>query len=336
MTLTQNAGFNCNNTLSMLTHMDRKYRDKEWLCSRYVDDKMSLREIGRDCGVSHDAIRRWLEKFGIDRRHSYDVSVDDDRYKDKEWLYDQYWNEPKTASEIADECGVSKATISYWLDKFEIETRKGRAMTKELYYKLNDGDWLREKYVNELKSAYEISELVGSSASLVYDKLDEFGIERRGIEQNRIPHAKDLVSNEKWLREKHVTERKSGPEIADMLDISGATVYWHLDEYGIDHPDAKKPFGYYGPNWFERRIEVIVKYNGKCQGCGRAENELDDSLAVHHIKPLREFADGSGDVDYTGANEVNNLVPLCNPCHNRWEGVGLKPEIIVGNVGGGE
>ena len=45
-----------------------KYKDKEWLYHEYVVLKKSLRKVGRECGISGDTIKYWLQKHGISRR----------------------------------------------------------------------------------------------------------------------------------------------------------------------------------------------------------------------------------------------------------------------------
>ncbi len=52
-------------------------------------------------------------------------------YKDREWLYDQYWNKNKTQKEIALMCDLKKAaTISYWMKKFKIPRRTNSETSK--------------------------------------------------------------------------------------------------------------------------------------------------------------------------------------------------------------
>jgi len=46
------------------------------------------------------------------------------RYKDEQWLRDQYLSEQRSMDDIADEFSVDQKTIQYWIDKFEIETRE--------------------------------------------------------------------------------------------------------------------------------------------------------------------------------------------------------------------
>jgi len=43
------------------------------------------------------------------------------RYRNAEWLQEQYIEKDRTQKEIADKCGVSDSTISRWCDKLDIE-----------------------------------------------------------------------------------------------------------------------------------------------------------------------------------------------------------------------
>lgn len=45
------------------------------------------------------------------------------KYKNKDWLYDQYWNKNKSSPQIAKECNVSKTIILRNLKKFNIKRR---------------------------------------------------------------------------------------------------------------------------------------------------------------------------------------------------------------------
>ena len=48
--------------------MNKKYRNEQWLCKKYYDEKLSTAEIGKICGVTSEPIRRWLIKFNKTRR----------------------------------------------------------------------------------------------------------------------------------------------------------------------------------------------------------------------------------------------------------------------------
>lgn len=47
--------------------MPKLYESKAYLTKRYVVDKKSLEEIGKECGVSHQTIYRYLVKFNLIR-----------------------------------------------------------------------------------------------------------------------------------------------------------------------------------------------------------------------------------------------------------------------------
>ena len=48
----------------------------------------------------------------------------DQKYQDKEWLRAKYIDEELLQKEIGEICGVNQATISYWLNKFDISREK--------------------------------------------------------------------------------------------------------------------------------------------------------------------------------------------------------------------
>jgi hypothetical protein len=67
---------------------------------------------------------------------------------------------------------------------------------------------------------------------------------------------------------------------------------------------------YYGPNWRKQRREARKRDNYTCQDCGTVD-QSKRKLDVHHIKPFRLF----GLPRYLEANDLSNLVTLCQVCH---------------------
>ena len=49
-------------------HLDKQYKDKEWLYNKYINEKLSTGQIGNICGVDISTIRDWLVKYNIPRR----------------------------------------------------------------------------------------------------------------------------------------------------------------------------------------------------------------------------------------------------------------------------
>jgi DNA-directed RNA polymerase specialized sigma subunit len=44
------------------------YQSKEWLYRRYVVQKKTVTEIGKECGVSAMTVQRYLQAFGLLRK----------------------------------------------------------------------------------------------------------------------------------------------------------------------------------------------------------------------------------------------------------------------------
>jgi len=84
-----------------------------------------------------------------------------------------------------------------------------------------------------------------------------------------------------------------------------------------------------GPNWREQREKRLERDDYMCVVCKMSDQEhkkrYSQGLHVHHIQPRRMYFDGDT-YDYKSANRVENLVTLCHDCHNRWEGIPLRPQ----------
>lgn len=71
-----------------------------------------------------------------------------------------------------------------------------------------------------------------------------------------------------------------------------------------------------GPDWREQRELVRERAQDECEFCG--ENEMD--LDTHHRISFRRFN------TFEEANQIENLVVVCKPCHRRIEsGSGYTP-----------
>lgn len=97
---------------------------------------------------------------------------------------------------------------------------------------------------------------------------------------------------------------------------------------GENNPSWKGGYEpYYGRNWEDARRRCRDRDDHTCQGCGVEEDELDQELSVHHITPFREFVPDDGEPDFEAANDLDNLVSLCQMCHKKYEGVPVRPEV---------
>jgi len=79
----------------------------------------------------------------------------------------------------------------------------------------------------------------------------------------------------------------------------------HLIEDGVWNHAPNQ----YGPAWNTIRATILQRDHYTCKNCGI----VDRRNHVHHIKPFRNFR------SWMDANQLDNLVTLCNHCHRKAE-----------------
>lgn len=80
---------------------------------------------------------------------------------------------------------------------------------------------------------------------------------------------------------------------------------------------AKKELQKSNDEWENIRSEIISQYKNKCFRCDKKFPKY--KLTVHHIIPRK---DG-------GADNNENLLPLCNPCHDIVEEKECKSKVDI-------
>ena len=128
---------------------------------------------------------------------------DEPKYRDEEWLREQYVGQRRTTTDIAGGLGCGAKTVQRWLKKHGIETRKGGPQCPD--ERLKDADWLREQYVERERTIYDIADGLGCGAKTVQRWLKRHGIEtRRGVSHRLDERVKDAD----WLREQYVERER--------------------------------------------------------------------------------------------------------------------------------
>jgi hypothetical protein len=84
------------------------------------------------------------------------------RYRDPEWLREQYHKHGKTTREIADVCGCDNATISRWLDKHDIDTRENWKAGVEKAREVNRVDYIPLRTLPHGYEYWQTTERVGN------------------------------------------------------------------------------------------------------------------------------------------------------------------------------
>lgn len=210
--------------------------------------------------------------------------ADEPHYRDANWLDARYWDDELTQQEIADECGVHVRTIRRWLKRHDIETRKSEGKYHGLH-----GEKRSEK--TKQKISERLQGRTFSAETRARISAAQRGSSLPESTRNRI--SASLAGQSKSLE----TRRK----MAAARDCK-----WHRDR-------RKKVK--YGVGWTEAREQALDQQTC-CQHCG--QHGSDQTLAVHHLVPIRHFIDHDT-LQARDAHFQENLVVLCRPCHVKAE-----------------
>ena len=144
--------------------------------------------------------------------------------------------------------------------------------------------------------------------------------EKRMEASKKLRETNDTYANREWMRSRYEDDGMSLRQIAGEAGCSLRTAARWMKEHAIPMRPARKPQnpdyeGFrYGPNWREQKRKARYRDGYACRVCGVAESELPRMLDVHHITPARSFGG-----DYKAANNLRNLVSMCNACHRTAE-----------------
>lgn len=142
-----------------------------------------------------------------------------------------------------------------------------------------------------------------------------------------VAHGDIMISDQVigFRRVQHFTHENVGVVPLDYPpSILATSAYWFdiapavqevLEEQGLWYDSPNN----YGPNWQKARSAVRARDHYLCTQCGRRE-QPDHEHDVHHLVPFRTFGYVPRlNENYLAANELDNLVLVCRPCHRRME-----------------
>lgn len=95
------------------------------------------------------------------------------KYKDEDWLKEQYVEKDRLQRNIANECRVDPSTISRWVNKHGVQ--------KETKYK--NKDWLKEQYGIRGRSQRDIARECKVGYRTVGNWINKYGIEKKTKEE---------------------------------------------------------------------------------------------------------------------------------------------------------
>ena len=276
--------------------MRKKSVDEKLLYKLYVIEEYSQRDIAKILSVSQSTIRRSMKKYNIKPRGNSE-SRNTSKYKEKELKNsERYKNEyTKIYNKICANCGgefvvmrCDRKNKKYCSKKCELESRKKRRSVfcqkcgEEIKF---DKRVYNKKYCDK---CYE--EVRKSGKSGRYNKVEtECGYCHKKIfvTQKRFEKFKNVYCNRECMS-KHYSEIYSGEN----------SPTWKGDK---SH--------HYTGNFYHQRKLARKRDGYRCALCGISEDEYGKEMSVHHIKNYRKFNNKEE------ANELNNLISLCENCH---------------------
>ncbi len=172
--------------------------------------------------------------------------------QDRDWLYDQYVIQSKSAETIAKIVGCTKYPVYRRLKEFGIPLRKRTSK----YPLLNDKQWLIDKYVEQQLSIKEIAKISGSTPGNVSSALVVLGIKTRNSQEAfkvKYPDGRRGESHPGWK--------------------GGITPLNHLIRTSKEYKAWRKA--------------VFEHDNYTCQHCGQRGGDLE----ADHIKQFAYYVD---------------------------------------------
>lgn len=304
------------------------WRNESLLRELYIEREMTSYEIGDRLGCDKSTVLDWMQKFDIPARSPHSFA---DEIHDEDTLREMYVERGMTTTEIGAEVGCHSRCVSTWLRKHGIEARP----TQPKADKIHDEDALRNMYVERGMSTTEIGEVVDCNSTTVSRWLERHDIEARPA---GVP-AHPYLADEERLRIMYEGNGYTMRGIADRLGCGMASVGRWMNKHGIEREQHIPPTGPdnphfkggrysldYGAGWTTNKKRARERDGNQCQACGRTNAENIEKygrvLEVHHIRPARGFDDAEE------RNRLDNLVTVCRGCHQRWEGIPLKPQLI--------
>lgn len=239
--------------------------DPDWVYQRYVVEGMSYSEIGEITGYSQSSVGRHVKKHGIEPR-SFGEHQTQEKLQDKAWLREKYLKEDLSAREIADMVDRTTDSIHYWRNKHDIRAKSPQG---EVDPRLEDPEWLREKYVDKGMTTHEIAELIGENQTNVHRRLTKFDIETRpagfqpGEEHIYWQGGHDQYYGPNWneQRKKALLRDQSRCQRCGKTPTSGDYIHVH-------HRKPRREFRqeYDDPEWWKRanRLENLITL---CHNC---------------------------------------------------------------------
>jgi predicted transcriptional regulator len=193
----------------------------------------SVKSIARAVGVDRATVRREMRRHGVVNplagRGRRPAELDD-----PDWLRGRYTTRRMTIQAIADEVGVTQATVSRALTRHAIDRRRGNWQPRVHL----DPAWLRVRFEVDRAPIATIAAEVKANRETIARAVRRLGLERSSYTpapRRPHPHAdRPGGIDPTWLRKRYIDDGFTMAKIAREAGVGPTTVHRALRFYGLD------------------------------------------------------------------------------------------------------
>ena len=285
----------CYNILRRCIVMRKITLSRDLLNSLYTEQRMTLKQISEELGVSRQTVANKLSEYGITIRNSSFIKeqkakrkpklkkVPDYRIKEK---FEKVYKELKSIELVANHFNISQDTAFAWKKKHNIVTVKEYSQSGKMRINVNkpyaDKEWLEKMYAQY--SFEDLGRMLNCSPTTIQKWAKKFGIKTRTV-------------TEHWE-----LKAKSGTRVLkkDEFDLQAYKRAYVDKSYSCN---ANLPKGL---------KNFIISLYSACESCGYTE-----VLDLHHI-----------DENHKNNSPENHGV-LCPNCHAKIHRLGIQFNDLV-------
>lgn len=234
------------------------------------------------------------------------------RYREREWLYEQYVTNDRSVTDIADELDCDHTTISKWRRRLDIPKP---SKTFDLECPVCGSEFTRLKSKIERANHANVCSreciYEGRSMGIIGRDVED-GYESWATEIDKeCANCGDLFTVKKTNSDQRHCSR------ACFLETHSERMAGEGNPAYVDGSSFDKRC-YRGPHWEQERLMAYERDDYTCRRCGDkciGRRDYDESnghriIQAHHVE----------DYETPDDNSLNNLLTLCARCHGKVEG----------------
>lgn len=334
--------------------MSWDYADEDDLRELYFERGLNVYEVAEKCDCAASTVPYWMDKFGMERRGESPEKIPrDDLIDAMECLAEELGSTP-TAAENREhgeyDSAVYQRRFESWNDAVEAAGLEpnthdlvqyecehcGDDFEVSIYYEENDRtpNFCSRECRTADRRSIEMCDYCGKEFEC-RNFYKENGWNSFCSDECYRQHRSESYSDSghpKWVERTTVECLNCGDEIERLPSMVRERNFcdydclgeWNAEQYsGEGSPvwNGGKQY-YYGPNWRKQRRKAMERDGHECKVCGisreQHREECGEDLHCHHRRKILEFK-SDGEVDFEAANELSNLVILCQEHHKLWE-----------------